>query len=63
MSMFGPRPGSWWLSSKLDPRWEAVGDGAVGGLVMSHDQVLALAELKKKYGEPPDDLSWGYMKD
>jgi hypothetical protein len=26
MSMFGPKPGSWWLYPKTDPRWNVVGN-------------------------------------
>ena len=61
-SMFGPKPGSWYLHSKKDPRWNVNGTGSVGGFVMSAECEAKLEELKKLYGEMPDDLEHGYMK-
>ena len=64
MGMFGPKPGSWWLSSNEDSRWNCSGDSPfVGGFTMPDECEAKLEELKKKYGEPPKDLEWGYMKD
>lgn len=57
------RPGSWYLLSKSDPRWNCYGEGNVGGFVMPKECKEKLEELKKQYGTPPDDLEWGYMKD
>lgn len=63
-SMFGPKMGSWYVSSKLDPRWNSNGRGyglvSMGGPQDAHTWV----ELcKKKYGELPADLEMGFMKD
>lgn len=55
--------GTWYFSSKSDPRWSASGRGAVGGFVMSPEAEARLAELKSRLGDPPPDLTWGYMKD
>lgn len=66
MSMLGAsiREGSWWLSSKSDPRWDTQGRGIVGGLVIPPDATKAMEEKKKELGEePPEDLEYGYMKD
>ena len=57
------KKGSWWFSSKSDPRWKGSGNGYVGGFVMSTACEQKIEKLKKKYGEPPKDLEWGYMKD
>jgi len=63
-SIFAPcRNGSWWLSSKTDKRWNAHGSGMVGGFGMPTECKKKLEKLKKQYGEPPDDLEFGYMKD
>lgn len=64
MSWFSPlRNGSWWISSKSDLRWNCHGVGFVGGFTMPTECAAKLEQLKKKYGEPPEDLEWGYMKD
>lgn len=64
MGMFKPvREGSWWMSSKKDPKWNANGRGMVGGFVMPQEVETMLEHLKTKYGDPPDDLEFGYMKD
>ena len=70
--------GTWYLSSKSDPRWSTSGRGTVGGsdprwstsgrgtvggFVMSPEAEARLAELKSQLGDPPADLTWGYMKD
>jgi len=65
MSLFLNFPGgSWWLESKSDPRWNCHGrsDG-VGGFVIPEECQRKIEKLKLKYGEPPSDLKWGYMKD
>jgi hypothetical protein len=57
------REGTWWLRSKTDPRWDCNGRAFVGMFGQPQDLVNKLAELTKLYGEPPEDLEWGYMKD
>jgi len=58
------RQGSWWLNSKSCPKWNASGEAIlVGGFRMPPECEAKLEELKKKLGEPPDDLTYGYMKD
>ena len=58
------RAGSWWLSSKSDKRWNTHGTADfIGGLKMPQECKQALKNLRQKYGEPPADLEWGYMKD
>lgn len=57
-------PGSWSLYSKIDPRWNASGHSEfVGGFSMPTACAEKLEQLKTKYGEPPIDLEWSYMKD
>jgi hypothetical protein len=58
------KPGAWWISSKSDPRWNVSGrsklvDGVWGCVEMDK----ALKKLEKKYGEYPEDLVQGCMKD
>ena len=55
--------GSWWLHSKSDPRWNYNGTGQVGGFVMPLECKEKIEELKKEFGDPPEDLEFGYMKD
>lgn len=62
-SMFGPKPGSWWLSSKSDPRWDCSGRDDVGGFQCPPEATAALEAKKAELGEPPHDLEYGYMKD
>jgi hypothetical protein len=61
--MFGLREGSWWISSKEDPRWNASGHSDVGGFSIPPEAEKKIEALKKELGDPPDDLTWGYMKD
>ncbi len=64
MSMFfGLKDGSWWINSKSDPRWNASGSGKVGLFGMPEEAEKEIKRLKKKYGKPPEDLEFGYMKD
>lgn len=61
-----PKPsssGTWFLSSKKDHRWNDSGQSDVGGFMMPEECEAIIESLKKKFGEPPDDLEWGYMKD
>lgn len=61
--MFGPKQGSWWLTSS-DKRWCVSGRTKVGGFEMPSEAKSALEKLKKELNEePPSDLEWGYMKD
>ncbi len=58
------RPGGWWLKSAKDPRWNDNGrSDAVGGFVIPEECEKRFEEMKKQFGDPPDDLEWGYMKD
>lgn len=59
------KPGTWWLVSEKDERWNC--NGKTNNLLflrgMPKEAEKALIILKKKYGNPPDDLEWGGMKD
>ncbi len=58
------KQGSWWVTSKSDPRWKADGRGDVGMFAKPDGVDGAIALLKEEIGEePPTDLEWGYMKD
>lgn len=62
--MFGPKLGTWWVISKTDPRWDKHGRGY--GLVTTNgpDECQEwIEECKKKFGEPPKDAEYGFMKD
>lgn len=65
MGMFGPKPGSWSLTSKSDPRWNC--GGHVSALVvmagLHPDAERALERLRERLGKPPEDLEYGCMKD
>jgi hypothetical protein len=62
-SMFGPRPGTWWIRSESDSRWNSSGRARVGGFAKPQEVDEEVKRLKKTLGEPPQDLEWGYMKD
>jgi hypothetical protein len=61
----GPQPGTWNVSSKKDPRWN--GYGRTQAMLFSAGpppEVKDHIERRtRELGEPPDDLSWGGMKD
>jgi hypothetical protein len=62
--MFGPKMGTWWVYSELDPRWNLSGrsSGLVceGGPSELQDWIKL---CRKNYGEPPEDCEQGFMKD
>jgi hypothetical protein len=58
------RPGIWWIASKKDPRWKGSGPSPAVGMFGRPPEVdVKIVELTKIYGDPPDDLQWGYEKD
>jgi len=57
------KKGTWHLYSKSNKKWKGGGKALVGGFVMPEDCRKRIEKLKKKYGEPPEDLEWGYFKD
>ncbi len=62
--MFGPKKGTWWISSESDPRWND--EGRAKGLVCAggpSEITEAFERKKKKLGKPPKDLKQGFMKD
>lgn len=64
MGAFGPKLGTWWVSSKIDPRWNKQGRGC--GLVTSGGPSEAWDWIEKateEFGEEPADLEIGFMKD
>ncbi len=62
--MFGPRPGTWTLSSKTDPRFDMSGRALVGGLRCPQEAKDAMEVKARELGEPvPKDLMFSYMKD
>lgn len=63
---FAPKLGSWGFHSKKDPRWEVHGRGSgfvMGGMDAVPEAREKFDELKKKYGNPPDDLEYSFWKD
>lgn len=62
--MFGPKPGSWWTSSKKDPRFNLSGHDRVGGFMCPPAADEAIRAKERELGvKAPDDLEYGYMKD
>jgi hypothetical protein len=59
------KPGTWYIVSKSDPRWQASGRSEmVGGFAMPDECREAINKKKRELGtDPPKDLEWGYMKD
>lgn len=64
MGMFGPKMGTWTISSKIDPRWNKSGRGyglvSCGGPQEMQDWI---AKCKKEFGEPPEDAEMSFWKD
>lgn len=53
---------SWWIRSESDSRWNCDGEGTcIGMICLELDNKLE--ELKKNFGEPPKDVTVGFMKD
>lgn len=62
--MFGPKPGSWSVSSKEDPRFNLSGQGLVGGFMLPDDAAQAIKQKSLELGvEAPADLEYWYFKD
>jgi hypothetical protein len=63
--MFGPKPGTWYVSSKSDPRWDANGrtEQMLFSVGTPPELDKHLAQKMKELGDPPDDLEWEGMKD
>ncbi len=58
------KPGTWYLESKLDPRWNCRGRAELVGMFTCPPEAEEkIEELKKTLGDPPADLRWGYWKD
>lgn len=56
------KEGSWHIESNFDKRWNKSGRGYIGfGCCPEAEE--AVEELKKKYGDPPEDLKMSYWKD
>ena len=64
MGMFGPKMGTWWVSSKLDPRWNKVGRG-YGSITSGKPKKLNkwIEQCMKSFGDPPADAKMGFMKE
>jgi hypothetical protein len=64
MNIFGPRMGTWYVSSQSDPRWN--NSGRASGLV-TEDGPQAMKDwieqCRRNFGEPPEDAVKGFMKD
>lgn len=58
------KSGHWWLVSKEHPEWNCFGEtNSCGGFQMPDECKMKINELKEKFGEPPKDLIFEYMKD
>jgi hypothetical protein len=57
------KEGSWWIRSESDPRWNRSGRGQVGMFMVPAEAEAEKASLEARYGPPPEDLEFGYMKD
>jgi hypothetical protein len=52
MGMFGPKPGTWWVGSKTDPRWNGSGSAEVGGFAVPEEAKKHIEAMKRKLGKP-----------
>jgi hypothetical protein len=62
MSFFGVKSGTYWLTSKTDPRW-CVSEHVEHMSVVTDWFARKVKELTDELGPPPDDLTCGGMKD
>jgi len=64
MGMFGPKLGTWWVSSKVDARWNKNGRGYGLVTAVAPGEINEWMEVcRREFGPPPDDLEVGFMKD
>ena len=56
-----PFKGKWVMWSDKDPRWDTEGTSEIGGDRRPEEVEAKIAQLKKRFGEPPDDLNWTYQ--
>jgi hypothetical protein len=62
--MFGPKMGTWTVSSKSDPRWN--NSGRASGFAMDggpQEMKDWIKQCKKNFGEPPADALQSFFKD
>lgn len=60
----GPKMGTWWTRSKIDPRWNNEGKGCGSVTSGGPDEIYTWLELAGyRYGQKPPDLEIGFMKD
>ena len=63
-TMFGTKMGTWAIRSNTDSRWN--NSGRSTGLVV-YDGPTEMKDwiksCKEKYGKPPEDLTWSFIKD
>lgn len=57
------REGTWWIESKTDKRWNCGGRAYASVLSASRLIEDKIDELTRRYGDPPDDIEVGFMKD
>ena len=68
LGMFGPKMGTWTLSSEKDPRWNkeirevglccALAEGMYPDVMTEW-----ISECEIKFGKQPEDLTMGFWKD
>ena len=65
MGIFSPvREGTWYVRSMKDPRWNGEGRCLVGGFTIPYAAKKHIERRQEELAEePPDDLTWEYMKD
>ena len=62
--MFGPKSGTWGVSSKLDPRWnKSDKKDWLCTLGRPPEAEAWLKECEEKFGEYPKDLEYSFFKD
>ena len=61
--MFGPKEGTYELSSESDPRWNKSWRGVDYVTNCNHALHEKVEEMKTELGEPPKDLYAGFFKD
>lgn len=57
-------PGTWWLASRSDARWSASGqaDRLPSVFSLPEEARMTLAEMRRRFGDPPEDLEYGCLR-
>ena len=56
------RPGTWWVRSASDPRWDAQGTASSSADTIPPQANGHVEQCRRTLGEPPPDLEVGFTR-